>query len=110
MRRLILGAFLLCAACGGGARNPAPGAVSPDPAEADNRAARTQVAFSSDAQATIANYERVFGQDRVESCLQEWIVGDGAQDPGGLISKPDIAGLRTFLSECLVAPLRGAAH
>ena len=104
MRRLILGAFLISAACGGGARQPAPGVVSVDPAVAENRAARTMIALSADAKAAIASYEQTFGQALVESCLQEWVEGDGAADPNGPISKPDFAGFRSFLAECLGAP------
>ena len=99
MRHLVLGTFLICAACGG-ASNPGSGAVSQDPAD---RAARTRVANSAEAQATIAKYEQLFGQDAVESCLQAW-ESDVAADPNAQISKPDFGGLRAFLSECLGAP------
>jgi hypothetical protein len=100
MRRFILGAFLLSAACGGGARRD-PGAVNQDPMVAQQRALRTAVGLSAAARALIAEDEKVFGQNAVESCLQEWIEGDGAADPGALVDKPDIGGFRRFLSDCL---------
>jgi hypothetical protein len=94
MRRLLLGAFLLCAACGGGVRSANPGAATPDPS-AEQRAERTSVALSADGQAIVATYEKTFGQDAVESCLQQWIEDDGSPDPG-LAYKPDIAFFRAF--------------
>ena len=94
---------MICAACGG-VRNPDPRAVSQDPAVAENRAARTRVAFSADALALIASYEKSFGQAAVESCLQEWSGGEGASDPGAQVFKPDFRGFRSFLAECLGAP------
>jgi hypothetical protein len=102
MRRLILSAFLLCAACGGGVKSANPGTASPDPSAAGQRAERTAVALSAAGQALVAADEKAFGQDAVESCLQQWIEDDGSPDPG-LAYKPDIAFFRAFLAGCLGA-------
>ena len=108
MRRSILGAFLLCAACGGGVRSADPGVVSQDPAVADQRAARTAVELSADARAAIVGYEKTYGEDAVESCLQWWIEGGESPD-SGVVFKPEVESFQRFLAGCLGVPgdLRG---
>jgi len=108
MRRSILGAFLLCAACGGGVRSADPGVVSQDPAVADQRAARTAVELSADARAAIVGYEKTYGEDAVESCLQRWIEGGDSPD-SGVVFKPEVESFQRFVAGCLGVPvdLRG---
>ena len=98
MRRSILGAFLFLAACGGGVRSTTD-AVKPS---ADLRAQRQGFLLTADAQTVIAAFAKSSSQDAIDTCLNAWVEEAGAPAfPEGPVVKPDTAGFRAFLSECL---------
>jgi hypothetical protein len=98
MRRVTLIAFFCLAACGGGIKTPSPDFVDPS---ADDRA-RQAVLLSADARATIQALSKVFSQSAIDTCLAAWVDDFGGRsDLNGPVYKPDVAGLRAFLHECL---------
>jgi len=104
MRRVLLGAFLFLAACGGGVRSESrTDTRAPSP---DTVAARQGFLLNPDATALIAEFAKSFSEDAVDSCLDEWVmVGAGVADP---VYKPDLAELRVYLAHCLDgAPVPG---
>ena len=104
MRRTILFAFFLLAACGGGA--PTPDAMNPG-------ARRQGRLFSAQEQALIAELAKTFSRDALDTCLNAWVTdAGGPAGPDGPISKPDVGdfeGFRDFLRECL-GPVPGNAR
>ena len=101
MRRMILGVFLILAACGGGIRSTDAVNRAPQP---DSRAARAQFLMTAAAQRAIAEFARSASQDALDTCLNAWVdetLPSGFQE--GPVSKPDVAGLREFLFECLAS-------
>ncbi|HUM13333.1 MAG TPA: hypothetical protein VLT82_20460 [Myxococcaceae bacterium] len=104
MRRTILFAFFLLAACGGGVRNTDTSAV-------DRSAQMRAQAFllTADAQGVIAAFAQSASQDALDSCLNAW-VEEAASGQGSLhepVAKPDVAGFRAFLSACLGSSVPG---
>jgi hypothetical protein len=99
MRRVLLGAFLFLAACGGDLRSQAPGAINPS---TDARAERAQFLMTSAAQQAIAEFAKSSSQDALDTCVNTWVDEPwGADDLGGEFKKPSVASLRSFLSRCL---------
>lgn len=106
MRRSILGAFLFLAACGGDLRST--GAVN---RSADMRAEAQRVLFTAEARNALAEFAKSSSQDALDTCVNAWVEEFGG--PGGLhepIAKPDVAGLRVFLSQCLGGAVPGDAR
>ncbi len=105
MRRTILFSFFLLAACGGGAR---PEAVNQAP---DARQEAQAFLLTAGAQEAIGAFARSFDQDAIDTCLSAWLDEASA---GGLsnepIGKPNVAGLRAFLGQCLAASKPGNAQ
>jgi len=101
MRRTILFAFFLLAACGGGVRGNPPGAMNPAD---DLRAEAQQVLFSQEAQSLLAEFAKSSGQDALDYCVNAWVDNPGTGDGPGDYIKPNVAALRFFLSRCLGVP------
>jgi len=105
MRRVLFGAFLFLAACGGDLRNQSPGAVGP----AALKAERARFLLTAAAQQGIADVARTANQDALDTCLNAWVedVGGATGPNEGPVSKPDVAGLRGFLIQCLAGSVPG---
>jgi len=99
MRRVLLGAFLFLAACGGGMKNDS-GAVDPS---ADLRAERAQLVASVAGQNAIADIARTADPDALESCINLYVDDFGGPSDAneGPVSKPSVAQLQGFLVQCL---------
>ncbi len=103
MRRSILFAFFLLAACGGGVRS------SSKSTDAANRSTdvgdRQAFLLTGPAGEVISEFARVSSRDALDSCLNAWVLE--ALDERGRenepVAKPSAAGLRSFLSECLAS-------
>ena len=65
MRRVLFGALLFLAACGGDLRNQRPGAVDP----AALKAERARFLLTAAAQQAIADIARTANQDALDTCL-----------------------------------------
>ncbi len=97
MRRTILFAFFLLAACGGGVRST--DAVN---RPADTKAARQAYLLTAQAQSAIAAFVGSFSEDAIDTCLNAWIEESaGPTLSNEPVAKPDVAGLRGFLAQCL---------
>jgi hypothetical protein len=111
MRRVLLGAFLFLAACGGGLKNDS-GAVGPS-----DKDLRAQLLGTVAAQQAIADIARTADPDALESCINLYVDDfDGPSVNEGPVSKPSVAQLQAFLVQCLAghiphdvraAPARG---
>ena len=100
MRRVLLGAFLFLAACGGGLKSENPQAADPG---ADAMAERAQFLMTRAAQQAIGDIARTADPDALEACLNAYVddVG-GSGGPGeGPVQKPSVAQLQGFLLQCL---------
>jgi hypothetical protein len=98
MRRVLFGAFLFLAACGGDSRSQSPGAVDP----ADARADRARFLLTAEAQRAIADIARTADQDALDTCLNAYVEDfGGPASPTEPVSKPSVAALRGFLVQCL---------
>jgi hypothetical protein len=103
MRRLTLAVFFCLAACGGSVKPSSTDAVDPS---ADLRAEYQRFLFTAEARTVIADAAKAFSQDAIDSCLAAWV--DELGGPSMLnepIAKPDVKGLRNFLSQCLGGPV-----
>ena len=98
MRRVTLTVFFCLAACGGTEavkQSPSPDTRSP-------MAERQAFLLGTDAAAVIASFARNHSEQAIDACLNAWVEDVGPSGPGeGPIEKPDVAGLRGFLAECL---------
>lgn len=105
MRRVLFGALLFLAACGGDLRNQGPGAVDP----AALKAERARFLLTAAAQQGIADVARTTNQDALDTCLNAWVedVGGTTGPSEGPVSKPNVAGLRAFLIQCLAGSVPG---
>jgi hypothetical protein len=105
MRRVLFGAFLFLAACGGDLRGQSPGAVDP----AALKAERARFLLTAAAQQAIADIARTANQDALDTCLNAWVedVGGATGPNEGPVSKPNVAGLRGFLIQCLAGSVPG---
>ena len=105
MRRVLFGALLFLAACGGDLRNQSPGAVDP----AALKAERARFLLTAAAQEAIASIARTANEDALDTCLNAWVedVGGATGPNEGPVSKPDVAGLRGFLIQCLAGSVPG---
>jgi len=104
MRRTILFAFFLLAACGGGVRSTTDAVKQ----SADLRAQRQGFLLTADAQTVIAAFAKSSSQDAIDTCLNAWV--EDAGGPGlsnAPVAKPDAAGFRAFLSDCLGVAVPG---
>jgi hypothetical protein len=92
MRGVTLLVFFCLAACGGGVSTPNSD-VAPVP----------QRSLPSDAREVIATYAaQGYSQNAIDSCVAAWVDdGGGPSKPNEPIYKPDVAGFRAFLRECL---------
>jgi len=105
MRHVLLGAFFVLAACGGDLRGESPRAVDPG---ADARQERAAFLLTSAAQSAISDIARSADQDALESCINRWVDDLGPTGPNeGPVQKPDVAGLRAFLVQCLAGNVPG---
>jgi len=106
MRRTILFALFLLAACGGDVRST--GAVN---RSVDLRAEAQRLLLTAEARSAIAEWARTSSQDALDTCLNAWLQGFGEPgDINGPVAKPDVAGLRFFLSQCLGGAVPGDAR
>ncbi|HVP61661.1 MAG TPA: hypothetical protein VMT11_13935 [Myxococcaceae bacterium] len=106
MRRTILFAFFLLAACGGGVRKT--DAVNQSPSIS---ALRQAYLLSAEGQAVIADFAKTSSEDALDSCLNAWVEDAGGPAlSGGPVAKPDAAGFRAFLSDCLGSAVPGDAR
>ena len=106
MRRVLLGAFVFLAACGGGLRSNDPKAVAPG---ADERA---QFLMTGEAQDAIADIARTADRDALEACLNAYVddfTGPTSSNEGP-ISKPSVAQLQGFLTQCLAGHVPGGVR
>jgi hypothetical protein len=105
MRRVLFGALLFLAACGGDVRGQSPGAVDP----AALKAERARFLLTAAAQQALADISRTANPDALDTCLNAWVedVGGATGPNDGPVSKPNVAGLRGFLIHCLAGSVPG---
>lgn len=107
MRRVTLAVFFFLAACDGSPVKPQAITVYPG-----DQAARQAFLSSPEGMAVIASFAKNVSRDALDACLNAWIEDFGpASCDVGVAScpspegwgpaKPDHAGLRSFLAECL---------
>ena len=102
MRRVTLTVFFCLAACGGtDLSKQSTDARSP-------MAERQAFLLGADAAAVIASFARDHSEQAIDACLNAWVEDAGPSGPGeGPIQKPDVAGLRGFLAQCLAGSTTG---
>jgi hypothetical protein len=100
MRRLILGTFLVFAACGGSdLRSPNDLRKSTDARKVDARPAPW---LDASIRAALSQYEAVFGQDAVDTCFSAWQAQVSANQ-GPPVYKPTADDVREYLCACVGA-------
>jgi hypothetical protein len=106
MRRILLGAFLFLAACGGGLKGESPQVADPG---ADARAERAQLVMSAAGQQALADIARTADPAALEACINAYVDDfGGASSPNeGPISKPSVAQMQGFLVQCLADHVPG---
>lgn len=101
MRRVTLTVFFCLAACGG------TDMVQQSP-RVDSRADRQSFLLTRAAHDVIASFARDASTGALEVCLDAWVDETVPSRPGdGPVTKPDVAGLRGFLAQCLGASPEG---
>jgi len=104
MRRVTLAIFFCLAACGG------TDMVKQSP-RVDARADRQSFLLTRAAHDVIASFVRGASTEAIDTCLNAWVEEAGpASSSEGPIAKPDVAGLRAFLAQCLAVSEEGDAR
>jgi hypothetical protein len=73
------------------------------------RTQRQGFLLTAEARSVIAAFAQSASQDALDTCLSAW-VEQASDGQGGLhepVAKPDVAGFRAFLSECLGGAVPG---
>jgi len=95
MRRVTLALFFCLAACGG------TDMVKQSP-RVDARADRQSFLLTRAAHDVISSFLRDASTEAIDTCLNAWVEETVPASPAeGPIAKPDVAGLRRFLAQCL---------
>ena len=96
MRRTTLFSFFLLAACGGGG-------VRPEVMKQDPSARQEAQAFllTPGARDAIGAFAKLFDQDAIDTCLSAWLEASEGGLSNEPVDKPNVAGLRAFLGQCL---------